>query len=326
MIRGGAACGRRGGTVTSVVGALLLASWSVVAMASSDASRTVEPLRLGHEARVVVVAPHPDDETIAAGGLMRRLVAAGATVHVVFVTSGDGYPDAVRASLQGRPAAPADYVAYGRLRRREALDATRRLGLPRDAVHFLAFPDGGLDALWQSHWGRDRPYTSPYTATDSPPYSGVVDPHAEYDGQDLTEALSAVLATVHPTLVVMPHPDDVHLDHAAAARFVVEAIERLQSRHVLPQGLELITYLVHDPLWPPTAAETATLPPPRRIQDTQWLAFPLSAAEQAAKAAALHAYTSQLAVMPGFLGRFLRPNELFGRVDPGVIARIASRH
>ena len=69
--------------MTAVVGALLLASWSVVAMASSDASRTVEPLRLGHEARVVVVAPHPDDETIAAGGLMRRLEAAGA--HAVLV-------------------------------------------------------------------------------------------------------------------------------------------------------------------------------------------------------------------------------------------------
>jgi LmbE family N-acetylglucosaminyl deacetylase len=312
--------------VRSIVGALVLASWAVVAMASPDGARTMEPLRLGHRARVVVVAPHPDDETIAAGGLVRRLVAADATVHVVFVTSGDGYPDAVRAALHGRQPTPADYLAYGSLRRREALAATRRLGLPRAAVHFLAFPDGGLDALWQSHWDRDRPYTSPYTATDSPPYPGVVDPDLEYDGQDLTAALARVLATVHPTLVVMPHPDDVHLDHAATARFVVEAIERLHARHVLPRDVELLTYLVHDPLWPPAPAETATLPPPSRIHDTQWLALPLSAGEQATKAAALHAYASQLAIMPDFLERFLRPNELFGRVDPGVIARIASRH
>ncbi len=309
----------------SIIGALAIASWSV-AMASSDASRTVEPLRLGHGARVVVVAPHPDDETIAAGGLLRRLVAAGATVHVVFVTSGDGYPDAVRAALHGRDPSPADYRAYGGLRRREALVAARRLGLSRDAVHFLAFPDGGLDALWQSHWARDRPYTSPYTATDSPPYPGVVDPHLEYDGQDLTAALVHVLAPVRPTLVVMPHPDDVHLDHAATARFVVEAVERLQARHLLPHDLALLTYLVHDPMWPPTRAETAALPPPSRIHDTQWLALPLSPDEQAAKAAALHAYASQLAIMPDLLARFLRPNELFGRVEPGVIARIASRH
>jgi len=310
----------------SAFAALALVSWSVVAMASSDATRLGEPLRLGHAARVVVVAPHPDDETIAAGGLIRRLVDAEATVHVVFVTSGDGYPDAVRASLHGRAPRPADYVAYGSMRRREALDAAHRLGLPRAAVHFLAFPDGGIDALWQAHWARDRPYTSPFTGSDSPPYPGVVDPHAEYDGQDLTAALSEVLADVHPTLVVMPHPDDVHLDHAATARFVVEAMERLTARHELPRDLELITYLVHDPFWPPTAAETATLPPPRRIHDTAWLQFPLSAKEQAAKATALRAYASQLAFMPDLLARFLRPNELFGRVDPGVIARIASRH
>ncbi len=310
----------------AVGGALLLVIWSAGAMASSDASRAAEPLRLGHGARVVVVAPHPDDETIAAGGLMRRLIGERATVHVVFVTSGDGYPDAVRASLNGRPPTPADYLQYGTLRRHEAIDATRALGLPRTAVHFLAFPDGGLAALWQAHWGRARPYTSPFTETDTPPYPGVVAPHAEYDGQDLTAALVEVLAAVRPTLVVMPHPDDVHPDHAATARFVVEAIQRLRSRHVLPRELELITYLVHDPLWPPTTAETATLPPPSRIHDTAWLQLPLSPAEQSAKAAALHAYASQLAVMPGLLERFLRPNELFGRVDPGLITRIASRH
>src|SRR5262249_59117899 len=132
------------------------------------------------------------------------------------------YPDAVRGRLRGRAPSPADSLAYGAVGRRGALAAARRLGLPRDAVHFLAFPDGGLDALWQSHWERDRPYTSPYTRTDSPPYPGVVDHHLEYDGQDLTAALTHELAAVHPTLVVMPHPDDVHLDHAATARFVVE--------------------------------------------------------------------------------------------------------
>src|SRR5262245_6987341 len=52
----------------AIVGALVFASWSALAMASSDAARTAEPMRLGSGARVVVVAPHPDDETIAAAG------------------------------------------------------------------------------------------------------------------------------------------------------------------------------------------------------------------------------------------------------------------
>src|SRR5262249_13705610 len=108
--------------------------------------------------------------------------------------------------------------------------------------------------------------------------------------------------------------------------FVVEAIERLQARHVLPHDVELLAYLVHDPLWPPTRAETATLPPPSRIHDTQWLALPLPAHEQAANAGPLQTDRRPLPVLPALLARFLRPNELFGRVDPGVIARIAARH
>ena len=308
-----------------VVVALVVATWCTTARASVDASLPVEPLRLSPAARIVVFAPHPDDETIAVGGLLHRMVAAHATVQVVFVTNGDGYPDAVRESLH-RPPRQTDYLAYGRRRQHEALAAAKRLGIPRGDVDFLGFPDGGIDALWQAHWARTRPYTSPFTATDMPPYGDVVDPELEYDGQDLTGALLRILEAVRPTVVILPHPDDVHPDHAATARFVVEAVDRLQQRHVLPHDVEMLAYMVHDPSWPPTAAETATLPPPTRVHDTHWVALPLSPAEQAAKRAALHEYASQLAVMPEFLGRFLRPNELFGRVDPSVLARIAASH
>jgi LmbE family N-acetylglucosaminyl deacetylase len=310
----------------SIVGGLVVVTCAAVVLAATDPPRVPETLPLSHGTRVVVFAPHPDDETIAAGGLIRHLTAMGATVHVVFVTSGDGYPDAVRAALHGRAPSARDYLAYGRLRRNEALEAGRRLGIPPAALHFLAFPDGGLDTLWQAHWERDRPYTSPYTATDRPPYPGVLDRRVEYDGQDLTAAISRVLTAVRPTLVVMPHPEDTHLDHAATARFVVEAVAHLRARHVLPRNVEVMAYLVHDPLWPPTVAETATLPPPSRIHDTRWVSIPLSADEQAAKTQALQAYASQLAVMPGLLRRFLRPNELLGRVDSDVLVGIAARH
>src|SRR5262249_60015636 len=156
--------------------------------ASVGRSRPVEPLRGTRSARVVVLPPQPGEGRIAVGGLLHRMAGAHATVQVVFVTNGDGYPDAVRETLH-RPPRQADYLAYGRLRQREAQAAAKRLGVPRDAVDFLGFPDGGLDTLWQAHWARTRPYTSPYTATDMPPYGDVVDPELEYDGQDLTAAI-----------------------------------------------------------------------------------------------------------------------------------------
>ena len=312
----------------TIAGAVLAAACMARSTYGAATEPAVEPLKLPERPRVIVFAPHPDDETIAAGGLIQQLTHAHADVHVVFLTNGDGYPDAVRKELRIPAPSGADYVAFGRRRQREALEATHRLGVRRNAVHFLGFPDGGLDQLWQDHWSRNRPYISPFTDEDSPPYSDAFDPDLDYDGQDLTAAISRLLRDVRPTVIVMPHPDDVHHDHSATAFFVTEATDRLRTHNVIPHDVEILAYLVHDPVWPPTKAETAMLPPPaeHRFADTRWFELPLTTEQQAVKAAALRAYTSQLDIMPDLLMRFLRPNELFGQVEPSVLARIASRH
>ncbi len=273
--------------------------------------------------RVVVIAPHPDDETIAAGGLIRRLTHLRIPVDVIFVTNGDGYPE-----VMGPHAHPADFVAFGRRRWREALDAVHRLGVHRSAVHFLGFPDGGLAQLWDAHWSRRRPYTSPFTDEERPPYAEVVDPTAEYDGQDLTAVIARLLRDLQPTVVVMPHPADTHPDHAHTSYFVTEAIEKLEADEALEPDLLVLTYLVHDRTWPPPVADAWDMPAPpqERFRDTRWVTTWLSPAERAAKGAALSAHASQMKVMPGLLERFLRPNEVFGRVKSRTLAQIAARH
>ena len=42
--------------------------------------------------RVLMLAPHPDDESLGTGGLIQRATRAGGEVHVVFVTDGDNNP------------------------------------------------------------------------------------------------------------------------------------------------------------------------------------------------------------------------------------------
>ncbi|MEP7351267.1 MAG: PIG-L deacetylase family protein [Sphingorhabdus sp.] len=80
--------------------------------------------------KVLVVAPHPDDEILGCGGTMARLVAEGADVHVVIMTSGQ----------------PPEYSeAYTRNIRAELATAHQMLGLGN--VHFLDLPAAGLDKL-----------------------------------------------------------------------------------------------------------------------------------------------------------------------------------
>lgn len=96
---------------------------------------------LGHRS-LLVISPHPDDESLGMGGLIATAAALGRQVDVVFVTSGEG---SHRGSVTYPPAELA------RVRRAEATRAVDVLAPGRNAAHFLGLPDGGLSTL-----GEDR--------------------------------------------------------------------------------------------------------------------------------------------------------------------------
>ena len=90
---------------------------------------------LGRVRRLLVVAPHPDDEAIAAWALMRRLRARGAAVEVVVVSDGGA------SHPESRRWPPARLVAQ---RRRETRRVLRPLGITPAAIRFVGLPDGAL--------------------------------------------------------------------------------------------------------------------------------------------------------------------------------------
>lgn len=88
-------------------------------------------VRPGRPGRVAVLSPHPDDETLAVGGLLHDLVRHGWRVSLASVTDGEAAYSAV-----------PDLAA---LRRTELETALDRLGLmPATTAHRLAFPDAGV--------------------------------------------------------------------------------------------------------------------------------------------------------------------------------------
>lgn len=98
--------------------------------------------RAGH---LVVIAPHPDDEIIAATALIQCAVRSGWSVRVVVVTDGS-------ASHQNSISWSATRLIAER--RRETLRNLRRLRIPKGSVTFLGLPDGGLRELSASHSRR----------------------------------------------------------------------------------------------------------------------------------------------------------------------------
>lgn len=102
------------------------------------------PLPLTARDRVLVFAPHPDDETLAAGELIQSALSAGAKVRVVFATDGDNNPWPQRWLERRWQVGPAERARWGQRRRREARAALGVLGLGDASVSFLGWPDQGL--------------------------------------------------------------------------------------------------------------------------------------------------------------------------------------
>ncbi|MBF4994610.1 bifunctional PIG-L family deacetylase/class I SAM-dependent methyltransferase [Arthrobacter gandavensis] len=84
--------------------------------------------------RLLVLAAHPDDETLGAGGLIAALAAAGTSVDVIVATAGEGsHPD----SGTHTPGQLAE------IREQELRAAVTALA-PGARVRLLGLPDGGL--------------------------------------------------------------------------------------------------------------------------------------------------------------------------------------
>jgi len=148
-----------------------------------DADDTNRPEReRPKQKRVIVFSPHPDDDVISMGGTLDRLISQGHEVHVAYQTSGsiavsndearkfievacdlsDGAPTSKLSKLKdllsdftGNPHESTDLREIKKIiRQKEAIGATRYLGLPDHQVHFLNLP------FYEARGIRKAPITS----------------------------------------------------------------------------------------------------------------------------------------------------------------------
>jgi LmbE family N-acetylglucosaminyl deacetylase len=145
------------------------------------------PLGVDEFGPTLVVAPHPDDESLGAGGTLALLRRAGTPAHVLFVSDGT-------QSHPNSPTYPAERLRA--LREAEALDALRELGLDETAATFLRLPD---------------------TRVPLPDAEGFA---------EAVSRIVAVLDAFQPATVLVPWRRDPHRDHRATWHLVQTARER----------------------------------------------------------------------------------------------------
>ncbi len=274
-------------------------------------------------ARVMIFVPHPDDESIAASGLIQRVLEKEGKVKVVFVTNGDGYTFAVRLRVKNARISARDFIEFGKRRQEEAVQAMCELGLGPEDTTFLGFPDDGIDDLWESYWSNLKPFISPHTLFDRPHRKGM-NRWVKYSGVSLRDEIERVVKEFSPDWVVLPDPRDYHPDHAAVGVFVLDALRTIYTdQDIIPN--RVLTYLVHykdyphAPEWSKEVFGSGvgglTTVSGKTLADAKWTTLPLSAEEVEGKRRALLAHASQFQMLHLFFRNFLLPSEMFGSLD-----------
>jgi LmbE family N-acetylglucosaminyl deacetylase len=324
--------------------ALLLAL--AAAMAGCTAKdEAIASLEIRPHERFLLVAPHPDDETLGAGGLVQAVLARRGSVRVVTVTAGDGYVEAVEMATRDLHPRPAEFIAYGETRVKELGAAVRILSGGRARVDDLGFPDGGLSALLHQYWSRAHPERSATTGESKVYLPRAPDRGAAYDGAELKRVLLKIIRETNPTLVAMPDPLDRHPDHSATGLFAILALDEWGRETGRLGGKEppsaqmplprLLAYLVHWPHWPPGWEAGSAVPSDPHALALEFPAdlpergyrrvmLSLTRAEVDRKAEALLAHATQQAVMGRFLASFERRTEPFSELSPHDLETVDS--
>ena len=203
-------------------------------------------LNLAPIRHAVVVAPHADDETIAAFHTIRALRKRGARVDVIVVTDG-------AASHRNSRSHPKHRLIA--LRQAETRRAMGRVGIGPGHIDFLGLPDGGLrdlDARRRSETVRHlqrRPRPDlvivPSARDDHPDHREV----AALCHRAWPRAIPRLTYVVWPSSARMPmhHARKVHVDGAALAKRAALYGYRSQTGLIAddPAGFSLTRGMIH---------------------------------------------------------------------------------
>jgi len=241
--------------------------------------------------RVVIVSPHPDDETLGCAGLIQSLLRHGLMPFVLVFTNGDGFDASIHLKLYEVKIKPEDREAYSQMRMAETLKAMAKLGLPSHQVIFLGFSERTLPEDWL--WKGDEKFV---------------------------KVLAEHLERIQPTVVILPSRYDDHPIHAIVCGIGWTALLRLVSERRLFQMPRVFEVLIHYGEFPRPQGFNPSLellPPSDLLLTARWYYLPLSKEMRQRKWQALNCYhTQKLPLTWRFLKSFVRSNEIFAEPLP----------
>lgn len=290
--------------------------------------RPREIAKISKDDRILILAPHPDDESIGCAGIIQEALRAGADLHVLYLTNGDHNEFAFIVYEKRLTFMQSEFIHMGNVRQEEAIKAMELLGLGKDNLIFLGYPDFGTFAIFRDYWNTDRPYKSILTRVTHVPYKNDLSYGNAYIGENILQDVENILKRYRPNKIFVTHPADVNSDHKAFYLFLQVALADLKEE--LPQP-EIYAYLVHWFDWPMPRHyhPELNLSPPQELMQSEikWQNSDLSPEALEKKYKSILCYRSQTQSSAFYLLTFGRKNELFGdypAIDATALQPLAS--
>jgi LmbE family N-acetylglucosaminyl deacetylase len=279
--------------------------------ALSSEIKELEPIK--DTDRVLILAPHPDDEVIGCAGIIQEAVRVGADIHIAYLTNGDHNQVAFIVYEKRFTLRRGEFIHMGEVRRKEATKAAEVLGLSEKNLIFLGYPDFGTFSILNYYWQDIKSYRSFLTRISAVPYKNNLSFRAPYKGESILYNLEEVLLEYKPNKIFVSHPADANVDHKALYLFTEIALGDLKEKIGRPK---VYPYLVHCLGWPLPKHyhPELKLDPPKQLQDSpiQWRKFTLTPEQLKNKHQAILCHKSQTESSAFYLLSFVRQNELFG--------------
>lgn len=281
--------------------------------------KEVNILNESNDKRILIFAPHPDDEIVATGGLIYEALKSGFEIKIVFITNGDGFGDLITTEMHSRKSeikSINEAITLGYERQIEAIQAAKILGLTSENLIFLGYPDRGVSYLWFSHWSKL--YTSAFTLKSYSPYNNSYTQKVAYKGENLSKDIRSIISSFKPDLIFTPLFFDMHPDHWGTSCFVISELANLrEANNNWTRNIKVYSYLVHygKISWPKEWGykPSKKILPPLELQRApiKWISFPLTEEAVQIKLKSISEYKSQIVLIGGFLKAFVGNNELF---------------
>lgn len=161
--------------------------------------------------KVMVIVPHEDDDLLISGQVLPPMYKNGADVRVVFATNGDK-----RVS------------AY--TRQSEACNVLEKLGIPREKVIFLGYPDGTQLYVGKKAFSFSSGWDHTYAGKGFKDYHfDRFGTHAKYTAENMVDDIESVVLEYRPDYI-LAIDFDTHTDHRGVSISFEKAMERILKK------------------------------------------------------------------------------------------------